>query len=223
MNKILSVKEAVEKIKDGDVVCVGGFYAVGTPNNIINEMVRQGKKDLTVVTNDGGNTLHDVGVAPLIDNGHLKKIIMSWCGYSPIIPELVSKGLLDLELNPQGTLIERIRAGGFGLEGILTRTGLGTIIEEKGYGKRVTFNGNDCLYHTPIKADVTIVEAYEADKNGNLIFRRTQRNFCEMMCYSGKIVIASVVKPIKALGALDPDAIMVPGTVVDILVQREEA
>lgn len=222
MNKIMSVKEAVEKIKDGDVVCVGGFYSVGTPNNVINEMVRQGKKNLTAITNDGGNTPHDRGIAPLIEGGHLKKIIMTWCGYSPIIPELVDKGELELELNPQGTLIERIRAGGFGLEGILTRTGLGTMVEENGYGKRVNFNGTDCLYHTPIKADVTIVEAYEADRNGNLIFRRTQRNFNEMMCFAGKLVIASVVKPIKELGELDPDSIMVPGTLVDILVQGEE-
>jgi len=135
---------------------------------------------------------------------------------------LVDKGELELELNPQGTLVERIRAAGYGLEGILTLTGLDTMIEEKGYGKRVNLDGKDVMYHTPIKADVTIVEAYEADKNGNLIFRRTQRNFNDVMCFAGDLVIASVVKPIKEKGELDPDSIMVPGTLVDILVQGEE-
>ena len=134
---------------------------------------------------------------------------------------MVDSGEIDLELNPQGTLVERIRAGGFGLGGILTPTGLGTMIEEKGYGQRIHLNGRDWLYHTPLKADVTIVEAYDADEAGNLIFRRTQRNFCDTMCFAGETVIASVVNPIKKNGEIDPDAVMVPGVVVDYLVQRE--
>lgn len=220
MNKIMSVKEAVEKIKDGDVILAGGFYAVGTPENIIDEIIRQGKKDLTIVSNDGGTP--DEGVGKLIYAGCVKKFICSWCGLTPIIPELVEKGEMELELNPQGTLVERIRAAGFGLGGILTPTGLDTAIEENGLGKRVNLNGRDWLYHTPLKADVTIVEAYTADKNGNLIFRRTQRNFNDVMCTAGDLVIASVAQPIKEMGELDPDSIMVPGTLVDILVQGEE-
>jgi len=220
MNKISTVKEAVEKIKDGDIVLAGGFYAVGTPDIIIDEIIRQGKKNLTVISNDSGTPTE--GIGKLIYSGCVKKLILSWCGLTPIIPELVDKGELELELNPQGTLVERIRAAGYGLEGILTLTGLDTMIEEKGYGKRVNLDGKDVMYHTPIKADVTIVEAYEADKNGNLIFRRTQRNFNDVMCFAGDLVIASVVKPIKEKGELDPDSIMVPGTLVDILVQGEE-
>ncbi len=134
---------------------------------------------------------------------------------------MVEKGEIELELNPQGTLIERIRAGGFGLGGVLTPTGLGTIVEERGYGTRIRLNGRDWLYHTPLKADGAVVEAFDADEAGNLVFRRTQRNFCDTMCFAAETVIASVVNPIRKKGEIDPDGVMVPGVVVDYLVQRE--
>lgn len=219
MNKMISVSEAVSKIHDGDTIMVGGFYAIGTPELIVDEIIRQGKKDLTIINNDGGNPNSALG--RLLYSGNVKKVIMSWCGYLSELPGMVEKGMIELELNPQGTLIERIRSGGFGLGGILTPTGLGTMIEEKGYGERVHLDGQDWLYHTPLKADVTLVEAYEADEAGNLIFRRTQRNFCDTMCFAGKTVIASVVNPIRKKGELDPDCIMVPGAIVDYLVQKE--
>lgn len=219
MNKIRSAEEAVSCIRDGDVLMVGGFYAVGTPEKLVNEILRQGKKDLTVINNDGGNPNSALG--RLIYSGLVKKVILSWCGYLSELPGMVDRGEIDLELNPQGTLIERIRAGGFGLGGVLTPTGLGTMIEEKGYGQRIHLNGRDWLYHTPLKADVTLVEAFDADRAGNLIFRRTQRNFCDTMCYAGETVIASVVNPIREKGGIDPDAVMVPGVLVDHLVQGE--
>lgn len=219
MAKIMSAKEAVKHIKSGSVIHAGGFYAVGTPENIIDEMIAQGIKELTIVSNDGGTP--EEGVGKLIYSGSVKKFICSWCGLTPIVPELVERGEMELELNPQGTLVERIRAAGFGLGGVLTPTGLNTAIEENGLGKRVNLDGKDWLYHTPLKADVAIVEAYAADKNGNLIFRRTQRNFNDVMCTAADLVIASIVNPIVEMGELDPDSIMVPGTFVDILVQRE--
>ena len=219
MKKLISVEEAVSKIKDGDTIMVGGFYTVGSPENIVDEILRQGKKDLTIINNDGGNPNSALG--RLLYSGNVKKVYLSWCGYLDKLPDMVDSGEIDLELNPQGTLVERIRAGGFGLGGILTPTGLGTMIEEKGYGQRIHLNGRDWLYHTPLKADVAIVEAYDADEAGNLIFRRTQRNFCDTMCFAGETVIASVVNPIKKNGEIDPDAVMVPGVVVDYLVQRE--
>lgn len=218
MAVIMEIKNAVSKIKNGSVIHVGGFYAVGTPDDIIDEILDQGISDLTLVCNDGGSP--DEGIGKLIHAGRVKKLICTWCGLTPIVPELVDKGEMELELNPQGTLVERIRAAGYGLGGIVTPTGLGTIVEEK-WGSRVNLNGRDWLYHTPIKADVTIVEAYQADKNGNLIFRRTQRNFCPVMCTAGELVIASVVQPIVEMGKLDPDHIMVPGTMVDILIQQK--
>ena len=243
MKKLISVEEAVSKIKDGDTIMVGGFYTVGTPENIVDEILRQGKKDLTIINNDGGNPNSALG--RLLYSGNVKKVYLSWCGYLDKLPDMVDSGEIDLELNPQGTLVERIRAGGFGLGGILTPTGLGTMIEEKGYGQRIHLNGravrnrydeinnqlqdptvinNNELYRSLMKdyKNLTpIVEAYDADEAGNLIFRRTQRNFCDTMCFAGETVIASVVNPIKKNGEIDPDAVMVPGVVVDYLVQRE--
>jgi len=219
MEKRIKVEEAVAKIKDGDTLMVGGFYAVGTPAGLVEEIIRQNRKNLTIINNDGGNPSSALG--KLIYSGNVKKVILSWCGYLAELPGMAERGEIELELNPQGTLIERIRSGGHGLGGVLTPTGLGTMIEEKGYGKRINLNGKDWLYHTPLKADVTLVEAYEADFAGNLIFRRTQRNFCDTMCFAGNIVIASIVRPLKQNGEIDPDAVMVPGAVVDYLVEGE--
>lgn len=220
MSKIITVKEAAQMVKDGDFLMIGGFYAIGTPENIVNEILVRGTKNLTVVNNDGGNPNSALG--KLIYSGNIKKLYLSWCGYLPEIPKMVERRELDFELNPQGTLIERIRAGGFGLGGVLTKTGLGTIVEENGVGEKIMLNGQEWMYHTPLRGNVTLVEAYEADEAGNLIFRRTQRNFCDMMCFAGDIVIASVVKPIKKAGEIDPDAVMVPGAIVDYLVQGGE-
>lgn len=218
MNKIITAEEAISKIQNGSTLMIGGFYAVGTPEALVNEIIRQGKKDLTIINNDCGKPSTALG--KLLYSGSIRKVIMSWCGYLTELPGMVERGEVELELNPQGTLIERIRAGGFGLGGVLTPTGLGTMIEERGYGERVHLNGRDWLYHKPLKADFTIVEAYEADEAGNLIFRRTQRNFGDMMCYAGETVISTVVNPIRKKGEIDPDAVMVPGVLVDYLVQE---
>lgn len=217
MSKIISVNEAANLINDGDTLMVGGFYTLGTPEKIISKIHELGKKNLTVINNDGGNP--DSALGKLLYSGNVSKCYLSWCGYLSKLPQMVEDDEIDLELNPQGTLVERIRAGGYGLGGILTKTGLGTIIEEKKYGERVTLNNEEWLYHTPLRGNVTLVEAYAADDAGNLIFRRTQRNFCDTMCFAGDIVIASVVTPIKKAGELDPDSIMVPGVLVDYLVQ----
>lgn len=218
MSKIISIQEAVNQIPDDSTIMIGGFYTIGTPEKIVDELLVQNKKNLTIINNDGGNPNSALG--RLIYSGNVKKAILSWCGYLNELPQMVTRGEIELELNPQGTLIERIRSGGFGLGGVLTPTGLGTVIEKQGYGKRIHLNGCDYLYHTPLKADFTIVECYEADMAGNLIFRRTQRNFCDTMCFAGATVIASVVTPLKAKGELEPDRIMVPAPVVDYLVQR---
>lgn len=219
MPKILDAQSAVEKIRDGDVVLAGGFLGVGTPEDLVDELVRQGQKDLAIVCNDGGSNTGK-GVGKLVSSFQVKKFLCSWFGYTPLIGELSNKGELDLELNPQGTLAERIRAGGYGLGGILTPTGIDTMIEEK-WGERVTLNGRDWLYHTPIRGNVAIVEAYRADESGNLVFRRAQRNFSPVMCYAADLVIASVVNPIEPVGSIDPDEIIVPGAIVDILVPQK--
>lgn len=216
MAEILDVQSAAARVKNDDTILVGGFLSVGTPENLVDELVRQGQKGLTIVCNDGGSS-KGMGVGKLVHSFQVRKIICSWFGYTPLIGELYQSGELDLELNPQGTLAERIRAGGYGLGGILTPTGLDTIVENK-WGERVTLNGRDWLYHTPIRGNVAIVEAYRADESGNLVFRRAQRNFSPTMCFAADLVIASVVNPIESTGSIDPDEVIVPGVVVDILV-----
>jgi len=216
MVDIMKAQSAVAKIKDGDTILCGGFLSVGTPEILVDELVHQQQKNLTVICNDGGSS-NGNGVGKLVHSGQIKKFICSWFGYTPIVGELLQTGELDLELNPQGSLAERIRSGGYGLGGVLTPTGLGTIIEENA-GIRVTLNGRDWLYHTPLRGNVAIVEAYRADTAGNLVFRRAQRNFATAMCFAADLVIATVVNPIELAGNIDPDEVMVPGVVVDILV-----
>jgi acetate CoA/acetoacetate CoA-transferase alpha subunit len=218
MPRIMSAGEAVSLIGDGASIHVNGFYQVGTPEDVIDELIAQNKRDLIIANNDGGSATE--GIGRLIYAGLVKKLICTWCGLNPKVPELVDKGALELELNPQGTFVERIRAAGYGLGGILTPTGLGTIVEEKGWGTRVTMNNREWLYHTPLKADVCVLEAYSADETGNLIFRRTQRCFGPVMATAADLVIASVVNPIVKKGELDPDHIMVPGALVDVLIQQ---
>lgn len=217
MNKIINLQDAANLVKDNDTVLVGGFYTVGTPEVLIDEINKQNKKGLTVVNNDGGNPNSALG--RLLYSGNVKKCILSWSGYLTELPGMVEEKKIELELNPQGSLIERIRAGGFGLGGILTKTGLGTMIEESKFGERIRLNNEDWLYHTPIRGNVTVVEAHEADEAGNLVFRRTQRNFSDTMCFASDTVIAYVNTPIKKAGEIDADSIMVPGVVVDYLVQ----
>jgi len=217
MATIMSAKEAVSKIPNGSTLHVGGFYAQGTPENIIDEILKQGIRDLTIITNDTGTPTE--GTGKLVGAGRVKKLICSYVGLTPVVPELVDKGALELELVPQGTLAERIRCAGYGLGGVLTPTGLGTHLEEK---KQVLeLNGKRWMYDTPLKADFAILEASVADKAGNLIFRRTQRNFNVVMASAAETVIALVVEPIVEMGAMEPDHVMVPGVLVDMLVRKE--
>ncbi|MDR2452154.1 MAG: 3-oxoacid CoA-transferase subunit A [Candidatus Accumulibacter sp.] len=216
MASIYELDQAVRLIRDGDTVLAGGFYGNGTPALIVDELIRQGQKNLTIANNDGNTT--EKGVGRLIASGQVKKFICSWCGRLGILPQLVDEGKIELELCPQGTFAERIRAAGFGLGGVLTPTGLGTIVEEK-WAERVTLNGRDWLYHAPLKGNVAIVEADRADTEGNLVFHLTQRAFSQVMCFAADLVIAEINRPIEPAGNIDPQDVHVPGVVVDILVQ----
>jgi len=218
MPQSMSAADAVRLIPDGASIHVNGFYQVGTPEDLIDEIIAQGKCGLTIANNDAGSETE--GIGRLIYAGLVKKLICTWCGLNSKLPGLLKEGKIELELNPQGTFVERIRAAGYGLGGILTPTGLDTVIEEKGTGTRVNMNGQDWLYHTPLRADVCLLEAYMADDAGNLIFHRTQRCFGPVMATAADLVIASVVKPIVKRGELDPEAIMVPGVLVNVLVQQ---
>ena len=216
MAKVMDLEQAVRLIKDGDTVLAGGFYANGTPEMIVDEMLRQGQKQLTLVNNDGNTT--EKGLGRLVAAGQAKKCVFSWCGRLSILPQLVDEGKIELELCPQGSLAERIRAGGFGLGGVLTPVGLGTIVEER-WAERVHLNGRDWLYHTPIRGNVAIIEADRADTEGNLLFHLTQRNFNQVMCYAADLVIVQVNNPIEPAGSIAPQDVHVPGIMVDIMVQ----
>lgn len=216
MSKIMNVRNAVQLIKSGDTILAGGFYGNGTPVKIVDELLLQGQNNLTVVNCDG-NTV-EKGVGRLIVAGQVSKFICSWCGRLPLVSQLAEEGKIELELCPQGSLAERIRAGGYGLGGILTPTGLNTMVEEN-WAERVHLNGKNWLYQTPISGNVAILEAETADEFGNIIFHLTQRLFSPVMAFAADLVIVEVTKEIVPAGALDPDAIHVPGVVVDILVK----
>ncbi len=216
MAKLMDVKDAVSLIKDGDTVLAGGFYGNGTPVLIVDELLRQGQKDLIMINNDG-NTV-EKGVGRLIAAGQVKKFICSWCGRLPIAPKLAEECKMELELCPQGSFAERIRAAGYGLGGILTPTGLNTIVEEK-WAQRVELNGKQWLYQTPLKGNVAILEADRADEAGNLVFHLTQRAFSTVMAFAADLVIVEVNKSIESVGSISPEEIHVPGILVDVLVQ----
>ena len=218
MAKILNLESAVKLINDGDVILASGFYGNGTPVGIVEELLRQGQKDLTIVNNDGNTS--EKGVGRLIAAGQAKKFICTWCGRLPIAPQLAEEGKLELELCPQGTFAERIRAGGYGLGGVLTPTGLNTVVEER-WGERVTLNGKDWLYQKPIHGNVAIIEAERADAAGNLVFHLTQRNFAPAMCFAADLVIVEVLNPIEPMGSINPEDVDVPGIVVDVLIPRK--
>jgi acetate CoA/acetoacetate CoA-transferase alpha subunit len=214
MAKIISAAEAAGKIKDGMTVMVGGFLACGTPLGLVEELLAQGTQELTLVCND--TSFPDRGVGKLVVNKQFKKVIVSHIGTNPETGRQMNAGELDVELAPQGTLAERIRAAGFGLGGILTPTGVGTLVEQ---GKqKISLNGRDYLLELPIPADVALVKAWKADKAGNLVYRKSARNFNPLMASAGKTVIVEA-EQIVEIGEIDPDQVMTPGIFVHYLVQ----
>ena len=214
MAKIISAAEAAAKVQDGMTVMVGGFLGCGTPQSLVDQVLAQGTKDLTLVCND--TAFPDAGVGNLVVSRQFKKVIVSHIGTNPETGRQMNAGELDVDLVPQGTLAERIRSAGFGLGGILTPTGVGTPVEA---GKqKLTIDGKDYLLELPIKADVALVKAYKADKAGNLVFRKAARNFNPLMATAAKVVIVEA-QNIVEIGEIDPDEVMTPGIFVNYLVQ----
>ncbi len=213
--KILDVKEAVSMIKDGSTIMVGGFLGVGTPETIMDEIVAQKKKDLTLIVND--TAFIDKGVGKLIANKLVKKLIASHIGTNLETQRQMIENELEVELVPQGTFAERIRAGGAGLGGILTPTGVGTIVEE---GKRkIEIDGKTYLLELPLRADFALLKAKEADYNGNLVYSLTAKNFNPIMALAADTVIVEV-QEIVPVGVLPPDYIHTPHVFVDYAVRR---
>ena len=209
----VSAAEAVSVIEDGSVVLIGGFGSAGSPVDLVHALIDQGTKDLVVVNNNTGNG--QVGLAALIANGQVRKMICSYprSTFSKVFPELYRAGKIELELVPQGTLAERMRAGAAGIPAFYTPTGFGTVIADKRETRE--FNGVPCVMEEALVADYSFVKAWKGDAHGNLVFRKTARNFNPMMAMAGKITIAEVEEVVPA-GELDPDQVHTPG----IFVQR---
>jgi 3-oxoacid CoA-transferase subunit A len=206
-----SFMEAVSDIKDGSTLIVGGFGLCGIPEFAIQALKEQGTKDLTVVSNNCG--VDDWGLGLLLANCQIKKMIASYVGENKIFEQQYLSGELEVELTPQGTLAERIRAGGAGIPGFYTATGVGTPIAE---GKETKeFNGKTYLLEKGIVGDFALIKAWKADTLGNLVYRKTSRNFNPLAAMAGKITIAEVEEIVEP-GKLDPDEIHTPG----IYVQR---
>ncbi|WKL56926.1 CoA transferase subunit A [Asticcacaulis sp. ZE23SCel15] len=199
---------------DGMTIMSGGFGLCGIPENLIAAVRDAGTKDLTVISNNAG--VDGFGLGMLLNTRQIKKMISSYVGENKEFERQYLAGELELEFNPQGTLAERIRAGGAGIPGFYTATGYGTLVAE---GKETKdFNGKNYVLETGLVADLSIIKAWKGDARGNLIFRKTARNFNPMMATAGKICVAEV-EEIVPVGALDPDNIHTPGIYVDRIVQ----
>ncbi|MCA9508033.1 MAG: CoA transferase subunit A [Myxococcales bacterium] len=202
---------ALRDLFDGATIMSGGFGLSGGAENCIEAIRDSGKKNLTIISNNCGN--QGQGLAVLLKNHQIKKVICSFVGGNPDLEELVLNNAIDIELNPQGTLAERIRAGGVGIGGFFTPTGVGTVVAKD--KEHRTLNNKNMIFETALTADFSILRAHVADTYGNLRFYRTSQNFCPAMAMAGKITIVEAEK-IVDFGVLDPDDIHLPG----IFVQR---
>jgi 3-oxoacid CoA-transferase A subunit len=212
--RIANAEVAVERIHDGATILVGGFGYSGVPEHLIAALRRKGSKNLTVVSNNAGGD--EFGLGPLLQNGQIRKMISSYVGENKIFERLVMSKEVELELNPQGTLSERLRAGGAGIPAFFTPTGYGTTVAE---GKEVReFDGRHYVMERWIRGDFAFVKAWKGDRWGNLIYRKTARNFNPMMATAAKYVIAEV-EELAELGELKPDAIHTQGIYVTVIFQ----
>jgi 3-oxoadipate CoA-transferase alpha subunit len=207
--------EAVAGIESGSTVLVGGFGMAGMPIGLIDALLRQGADDLTLVSNNAGNG--DTGLAALLASGRVRKMVCSFPRQpdSWVFDGLYRQGRIELELVPQGNLAERIRAAGAGIGGFYSPTGVGTALAE---GKETReFDGRTYVLEMPIRADVALVRAHRADRAGNLVYRKTARNFGPVMATAAVLTVAEVAEVVEA-GSLDPEAVVTPGIFVDRVV-----
>lgn len=213
MSKNVTIDEAISKIKDGMTIMIGGFLANGSPDKLIDKIVEKNVKNLTIIVNDTG--FPDRGCGKLIANKQVKKVIVSHIGTNPHTAEQMNSGELEVEFSPQGTLAERVRAGGSGLGGVLTPTGLGTMVAE---GKQtLNIDGKEFLLEKPLKADLALLKANIADADGNLIYKGTTQNFNPLMATAAELVIAETDEIVE-VGKLQPESIHTPAIFVDYLI-----
>lgn len=215
INKLISVQEAVNKVKDGDTLMIGGFLTGGHPENLVSALVNTNSAgNLTIVSNDTGT--QELSIYQLVKSGRVEQIFASYIGSNPETGRLLMTGEAEVQLFPQGTLAEKIRAGGAGLGGVLTPVGVGTVVEE---GKRkIEINEMEYLLEMPLRANVALIKAHKADETGNLIINGSSRNFNIVMATAADYVIAEVDEYVKA-GEIAPDNVNVPGIFVDAIVK----
>lgn len=216
-NKLISLPEASRLFRDGMTIMVGGFMGVGTPPRLVNALLDSGVRDLTLIAND--TAFVDTGVGPLIVNGRVSKVIASHIGTNPETGRRMIAGEMEVQLVPQGTLVEQIRCGGAGLGGVLTPTGVGTVVED---GKQtLTLDGTTYLLERPLRADLALVRAHRADRIGNLTYQLSARNFNPLIALAADVTLAEPDELVE-VGAIAPDAVMTPGAVVDHIVHPQE-
>jgi 3-oxoacid CoA-transferase subunit A len=215
LNKVFpSAEAAIADVQDGSSIMVGGFGLCGIPENLIRALHRKGTRNLTIISNNAG--VNEFGLGVLLQTGQIKKLIGTYVGENKVLESLILKGAIELELNPQGTFSERIRAGGAGIAGFYTPTGFGTVVAG---GKEVReFDGRMYLLERGLKADFAFVKAWSGDRWGNLVYRRTARNFNPVMATAARVTIAEVEELVE-LGQLDPNCVVTPGVYVKRIFQ----
>jgi len=212
--RVANADVAIAKIQDGATVLMGGFGVCGVPENLIDALRRKGTKDLTIVSNNAGT--EDFGAGLLLQARQIKKVIASYVGENKLFERMALNNEIEVELNPQGTLAERVRAGGAGIAAFFTPTGYGTVVAE---GKEVRdFNGRPHILVSALRGDFAFVKAWKGDRWGNLVYRKTARNFNPVMATGARYVIAEVEELVE-LGQLSPDCIHTPGIYIDAIFQ----
>ncbi|MSU00169.1 acetate CoA-transferase subunit alpha [Tissierella pigra] len=217
MNKVVSIDEAISHIKDGMTIMVGGFLGCGSPHKLIDALVEKGVKNLTLICNDSGFT--DIGVGKLVVNKQIKKLIASHIGTNKETGNQMNSGEMEVVLVPQGTLAEQVRAGGVGLGGFLTPTGVGTVIEE---GKeKIVIDGKTYLLEKPLRADIALVAGETVDKYGNIVYYGATRNFNTLMATAADTVIVEAERVVE-VGDIDPNHVVTPGIFINYIVNGGE-
>ncbi|MBR0164021.1 MAG: CoA transferase subunit A [Lachnospiraceae bacterium] len=215
MAKQVSMQEAAALVKDGMTVMVGGFLSVGGANELLHAIAETGVKNLTLICNDGGQPALEHGVHEMIHNGQFKEMYATHIGINPEVGQMMNEGTMKVTLVPQGSMAEKIRAGGYGLGGVLTPTGIGTPVGEEAGKKLVEVNGKKFLLEEPLHADIAIIYGTQVDKYGNIRYHGTTRNFNVVMASAADTV---VVQADEIVDMIDPDDVVVQGILVDYIV-----
>lgn len=215
MSKIKNINDAINLIEDGMTVMLGGFLGCGSADSMIDALIEKGVKDLTIVCND--TSFPDRGIGKLVVNKMVKKVITSHIGTNPETGRQMTEKEIEVKLVPQGTLAEQVRAAGAGLGGVLTPTGVGTVIEE---GKeKITIDGREFLLELPIKADIALIRGAKVDKKGNIYYEKAARNFNPLMATAAETVIVEADEIVE-VGQIKPNDVMTPSIFVDMIVER---